>query len=172
MLIPSINVGSPTKLALWQLAPISVAPLASGIARIIRGRGGPQEPDPHQLKMFENRDLPWLQASYATVFAISAGVHVYIMTTVLSAPTLSIFGDFARNAASEYLKRNLAIYAACLTIWYLYGIFEMRVNGYVTTGTAWMAAVVAVASTIAVGPAATYAGVWFWRERTIAGLSK
>ena len=162
----------PGKIALLQLAPIAVGPLAAFIAWRIRSREGPQEPDLHQLRMFENRDLPWLQASYAAVFLVTGVVHVWTMASIFSSPGLSVMSVFWTNVVSDFLKWDLAIYAACLSLWCLHSVVEMRRMGYITTSTTWKAAMAVAASTVAVGPVATYPGLWFWRERTIARLSK
>ena len=172
MFIPAGHTVWQTKIALWQLAPITVGPLAAFIAGRIRSREGPQEPDAHQLKMFENRDLPWLQASYAAVFFTSGVVHVWTMACIFSSSKLNVTSVFWTSVGSAFLKWDLAIYAACLCLWCMQSVFEMRLMGYITTSTTWMAALAVTASTAAVGPSAAYSGLWFWRERTIASLSK
>jgi hypothetical protein len=162
----------PAKIAILRLAPIAVGPLAAFIAGRIRSREGPQEPDPHQLKMFENGDLPWLQASYAAVFLVTGVFHIWTMASILSSSRLSVMSVFWTNVVSDFFKWDLAIYAACLAIWCVQSVFDMRRMGYITSSTTWMAAMAVTASTVAVGPASTYSGLWFWRERTIARLSK
>lgn len=172
MFIPSSAGVWQIKIALWQLAPIIVGPLASSLASMIRGREGPQEPDPHQLKMFGNRDLMWLLASYTVVFIATGAVHAWTLSRIISSPSLTLSGVFWHNVLSTFFKWNLAIYATTLALWCQYSVLQMRQMGYITTSKAWSTAIMTMASTILFGPAATYAGIWFWKERTIAGLSK
>lgn len=145
--------------------------------------------------LYENRDLPHLLTAYAATFTGAAAVHVAVMLYLLlgaGAPHLSLrtvfldlpcwpwsagaatwdAGASGAETASVVFRWDLIIYAATLLVWCLHAVVELRRVGFVRSVDACKAAAAVVASFFLVGPGAMYAGTWYWREKTIAGLSK
>jgi hypothetical protein len=171
-------------IAFWQITPLLVSPLTSLFATVIEFFQ-PEDNDPGQLSELHNNDVPYLVSAYSFAFFLAAAIHVAVLLFIAGSPALSFarifwdlpspFGSLSLDgpeAVFSFLKYDLAIYTAASSVWYLYSVFEMRRQGYVTTTHASTAAVAVVASTFLLGPGATYAGTWWWRESIIATLSQ
>ncbi|KAL8336697.1 hypothetical protein RB601_008271 [Gaeumannomyces tritici] len=197
MLLPASITGAARWqdfITLWQVAPVVVGPItsliASGIRRVRRALSKADEPNP-ELEMYKNKDVPHLLTAYKAAAIGTAAVHVGFLGYVLSSPTPSlpkIFGEMpwpwspagarwevglaAREVAFALFKRDLFGFAAANLVWCLHSVFDMRRLGYVTTAEAARAALAVPASLLLLGPGAMYAGTWYWREKTIAGLSR
>lgn len=185
---------------MWQMAPVVVGQFATLIATGIRGarrasaakKGGAvvEEQGP-ELEMYKNKDVPHLLTAYKAAFFATAALHVGFLAYVVTSPSLSLSTMFldvpwpwspkgarwevglgAREIAFVLFKRDLLGFAAASLVWCLHSVFEMRRLGYVTTAAATRAALAVPASLLLLGPGAMYAGTWFWREKTIAGLSR
>lgn len=146
------------------------------------------------LEVYDNSELNSLKATYAFVFSASALVHVTVVlyswidsgksiTTILasfmgldaSMPNPFSGGWDAVGPAESALtifKFDMLFSAVPLLVFLLYTVWDIRKKGYITTPTAQKVAVAVITGQILVGPAATYAGLWYWRESVIAGLSQ
>lgn len=184
---------------LWQVAPVLAGPLAAIFVSLARschaafgsGKGEEASADPDR-EIYRNRDLPHLLTAYSALGYAAAALHVSALVYALATPAVSLFRAFFdvpcwpwldgaatwevgmgdHDAVAVLFKWDLLGFAAALLVWCLFNVFEMRRVGYVTTPAAWRAAAAVAASLVLVGPGAMYAGTWYWREKTIAGLSK
>lgn len=145
------------------------------------------------LRTYDNVEVDPLKSTYTFVFFTSALVHVtsVLYSWIESGKSLtSVVSSFIgldagiQNLfssswdAAEPAQNSLALFkldmlysAAPLVIFLMYTIWDIRKRGYVTTAAAQKAAVGVVAGSVLVGPAATYAGLWYWRESVLAGLA-
>lgn len=102
------------------------------------------------MKVYLNKDYPPLMALYRIILALSVLGGVFVLVS----PT------------NQHLITANVI-AHCLQ-----STFELRKLGYATTRQAISAALTILLGTKMVGPVAVYAGMWYWRENVIHGLSK
>lgn len=142
--------------------------------------------------LYNKREVDSLKTTYAFVFFASALVHVTtvvyswlatgrsISTTIasllgLDASMPSIFaGRWGTPDPAEgaliFFKFDMLFSAAPLLIFLLYTVWDIRKWGYISTSDAQKVAVAVLGGQVLVGPAATYAGLWYWRESVIADL--
>lgn len=190
----------------WQFAPLIPAPLAAGMAHILRRYRSLTTPaksvdedeqsrSSAHLDLYRNKDLPHLLRAYGTMFALTAALHVAVLAHIASSwsgpAPLSLAKTFFDvplpwgpegsawhlgkppiEALFVLLKWDMLSMAATLLAWCLWTVLEVRRMGYVTTGQACRVALAVPAALALVGPGAMYAGTWYWREKTIAGVSK
>lgn len=167
-------------IAIWQPFPISVAILTSVIAAAIQTLEGRRW---SVSDGYQQKDLAPLQAGYALTFFMTAIVHICSISYIWATPSLSatrIFWNIAASSGSAdprtvlnwFWQNDMILYFASITAWTLYSVYDMRRLGYATTRQAISAALTAIAGQLLVGPGATYAGVWYWRETVIASQVK
>lgn len=145
------------------------------------------------MDWYNKRDVNALKTIYAFVFASSALVHVSVVLhawmntskSVLSvfaylfgldssmpSPFVSDWGiDDPAEIALILFKNDMLFSSLPLLIFLLYTVWAIRSNGYITTQTAQKVAVAVLVGQVVVGPPATYAGLWYWRETVLADLS-
>lgn len=166
-------------IAFWQPLPVYVALLTWGFSRLIGMAEGSNKTATALLEqeLFEQKDLVPLYAGYTSVFAVSAVSHGYALLyssrnsvslweTFLNLPAVRDVGLTGDIAA--FFKYDMVLAVAAMLVWGLYSVFELRRLGYVTTAQAVRAGLAVVAGQAVVGPGATYAGLWAWRENAIA----
>lgn len=78
--------------------------------------------------------------------------------------------DWVQAPLSFVRFELLALYTAATTAMGLYTVWDLRRRGYTTGREARRAAVRFVAGHVVVGPGASYAALWRWREGVLAGL--
>lgn len=165
--------------AFWKPFPVYVALLTWSLSHIIE-MVAPTESLP-DLKTPE--DLGHLMAGYVAFAAITAITHLSsLVYGYLADPValwLALFdvpspreGDAGGVVFLALLKWHMILCFAAVLVWLLYSVFDLRRLGYITTRTAAYAASAAVVGQVLVGPAATYAGLWAWREKLISELCK
>ncbi|KAI8622900.1 FAD binding domain protein [Xylariaceae sp. FL1651] len=137
------------------------------------------------LERYKNPDAPMLQAVYYYAFAVQSTVHISILVkTILEAYTsmstlgmdqadLSYGNWDALNFlwANEIFKNDFSLAFSVMLIYQLYAIWNLRQQGYVKTNTAISAVTGILAGQILIGPGATWALLWSWRESVLCGLS-
>ncbi|GKT61946.1 FAD binding domain-containing protein [Colletotrichum tofieldiae] len=134
-----------------------------------------------EWELFENKDLPYLQAGYAFTFFACAITHICTLVYAYSSPTVSlyhsIFGQMTLaplgfgDDVIRFWKWDMFLYLMTVVFWCFYSIKELRRLGYVSFQEFVIAGVTSLAAIFIVGPAATYTGLWYWREGVIAGMS-
>lgn len=146
----------------------------------------PNLPIEHSLERYKNPDLPILQAAYSFLFWLQAAAHISTLTYTHNHPDLTIselfFGlrdPFAADwaitdpvaAMMAFLQYDMVVSATALIIYELFSVWKLRQMGYVTTGRAALAALGVAAGQLTVGPGATWAALWSWRESVLANVA-
>lgn len=132
---------------------------------------------------------PILKEAYWSVFSIQA-VGQILAAASLASQSWSLWGNLSKMAlnqpnalakAQAVLKwvlepmsftcfEMLSLYAAATATFGLYTVWDLRRRGYTTSRQAKRVAVGYLAGNILVGPGASYAGLWMWRECVMASL--
>ncbi|GKT53993.1 FAD binding domain-containing protein [Colletotrichum tofieldiae] len=167
-------------IAFWQLSPVYVSILTWGFSGFLRY----VSPTNKSLdwEIFENKDIFSLQIGYAVCFFITAVLHICVLIYAYFSPPVSLFTAFfdlpnvaamsLGNDIGGFWKYDMILCFGAVAIWCLFSVYELRRLGYVTMRTAIVAAVSTLLGHILVGPGATYAALWAWREDVIAQLIK
>lgn len=175
---------------LWQFAPplvnVLTALFSAGLRRLRQRRSPPDEHE-KDFERYKKRDVPVLQRAYMYAFAVQSTVHIATMAYAWSHPDISIaktvFGlpnPFKAKWNLPGLSQQLATFfrydavtaLAAYVGGNLYSVWELRRLGYIKTRSALKAALAVVAGQVLVGPGATWAALWSWREGVIADLSQ
>lgn len=162
-------------IAFWQPSPLYVPLLAWVGSKAVQALSPTK---PFDLEIFENRDLPYLQSGYAFCFFATAITHICTFLYAGLSPSVSIsqaffsLPEFDSIDLTGFFKYDMLLCFSSVAIWLLYSLFELRRFGYIKTSTAFKALGLTLASGVLVGPGATYAGVWAWRESIIASYGK
>lgn len=162
-------------IAFWQPSPVYVSLLAWAGSKTMQAL---RPTKPLDLEIFENRDLSHLQSGYAFCFFTTAITHICIFLYASLSPSVSIsqsfFGlqGFEAIDISGFWKYDMVLCFSSVAVWLLYSVFELRRIGYITTTAAFKALGLILISGVLMGPGATYAGVWAWRESVIASFGK
>lgn len=121
-----------------------------------------------------------LRGAYGVAFWAALLVHVAVVAFVAltDLPTVNFWNVFAgvpsplvawsagtrEEGLFLFVKYDFAFAAGAILLWGLYSVWEVRRAGFTTTREAVAAAVAVVVGQVLVGPGATYAGLWWWRE--------
>ncbi|KAJ0116051.1 hypothetical protein J7T55_004996 [Diaporthe amygdali] len=151
-----------------------------------------QQPENYDLPMeeslerYKNPDLPILQTAYSVLFWLQAIAHISTAIYTYFHPDLTIkelfFGlkdPFAADwgltdpvdAMMAFLQYDMAVSCAALLAYELFSILKLRQMGYVTTPHAALAVLGVAAGQLTVGPGATWAALWSWREDVLANVA-
>ncbi|KZL67421.1 fad binding domain-containing protein [Colletotrichum incanum] len=174
------NVVQQNAIAFWQPSPVYVSVLTwsfSGILRYVSSTTKSLD-----WEIFENKDLFSLKIGYAICFFTTATLHICVLVYAHFSPSVSFFTAFLDlpnvatmslgNDLAGFWKYDMLLCFGAVAIWCLYSVYELRRLGYVTTQTAIVVAVLNLLGHILVGPGATYAALWAWREDVVAQLVK
>lgn len=162
-------------IAFWQPSPLYVSLLAWVGSKAVSALGATK---PFDSEIFENKDLPYLQAGYAFCFFATAITHICTLLYAGVTPSVTIsqalfnLPAFDAIDISGFWKWDMVLCFSSVMVWLLYSVFELRRSGYIKTSTVFKAVGLTLASGVLVGPGATYAGVWAWRESVIASYGK
>ncbi|POS69780.1 FAD binding domain-containing protein [Diaporthe helianthi] len=163
-------------IAFWQPSPLYVSLLVWAGSKALGALGASNKP--FDLEIFENKDLPYLQSGYAFCFFATAVTHICVFVYAGLNRSVSIsqsffsLPSFGGDDMSGFWKYDMLLCFGSVAVWLLYSIFELRRLGYITTSKAFKAAASTIASEILVGPGATYAAIWAWRESVIASYTR
>jgi hypothetical protein len=145
----------------------------------------PNDSDKHP-EWYDTSDVPILKTTYGVVAAFQATVHLTSIAYALTHPDLTLSAVFFNlpapfGAASwnlslaetvfAVLRYDMVLAHTTSALYNLYSIWELRGQGYIATARALRAAALAVLGQVAVGPGATWALLWSWREDVITGVS-
>ncbi|KAG7423091.1 FAD-dependent monooxygenase atmM [Fusarium oxysporum f. sp. raphani] len=191
-LIPTIMALTPTPrvqawenwCALWQLSPLLFNLLVGGISAGIKKWKGEEKRDGERdMSRYEAKDVSALQSVYTFAFAVQATAHIASLAYGWNHPDVSLsktFLDFPNIFKADWSLPSLSAKVATMlkfdmafaVVGYLgsqlYSIWDLRRLGYVKTDEAIKAGVATLAGQWLVGSGATWAGLWYWRERKIA----
>lgn len=160
-------------IALWQPAPVWISGLTTvfsvtaGIATRIIGC----KKNSHEDTI---SDLPHLRALYQTTGVMAACVHLSLITASLFSAGLSLnrlfiptdsFAPVATLAEGVlvFFQNDLLLVAASCFLWCLVSIWDLNRSGLSDVDLR-VAFCGLLAGYVVIGPGATTAMVWFWRE--------
>ncbi|KAF4334853.1 FAD binding domain protein [Fusarium beomiforme] len=185
MLAPTPDVQGWRKWALlWQVTPPLFNVLLTGIATGLRKWKG-EEKQENIKDRYEAKDLNALQSVYTFAFAVQATAHITSLAYGWGNPDVSLFDTFLslpNMFETDWSLPSLGAKLAALcrydlvfaTVGYLgsqlYSIWDLRRVGFVRTDEAVKAGLLTLAGQWIVGPGATWAGLWYWRETKIASV--
>ncbi|WYZ44688.1 hypothetical protein EsH8_VIII_000004 [Colletotrichum jinshuiense] len=166
-------------IAFWQPSPVYVSVLTWVLSGALGYISRTKSLD---WEIFENRDLASLRIGYALCFFAAATLHAAALAYSRLSPSVSLFKAFLDlptvasmslgNDLAGFWKYDMLLCFAAVAVWCLYSVYELRRLGYVTTRAAIGAAALTLTGHVLVGPGATYAALWAWREEVIARLVK
>ena len=122
--------------------------------------------------------MPILKTTYLSAFILQAVAHIALLVYArdeLSALYQSVFRSYWDSNhksinLTKFFPADLAIAFTTWLIGNIYSIWDLRCFGYIKTRDGVICALSVVAGQILVGPGASWAGLWHWREGVIAGL--
>lgn len=158
-------------IAIWQPSPLYVSLLVWVGSKAMCAL---ETAKPLDFEIFDNKDLSYLQSGYAFCFFATAITHICILLYASLSSSVSISQSLFSLSGldtidiSGFWKYDMVLCFSSVAVWLLYSVFELRRFGYITTSTALKAVGSTIVSGLLVGPGATYAGVWAWRESVIA----
>lgn len=126
------------------------------------------------LTQYQTRDMNYLRAVYVCAFGVGAAAHVASGAPFcLSQAVLKAFRATVENPSAILTSLRPLLSGEGLTyaVWVLqnlYAVWDLRRLGYVRTLSALKAAVGVALSQVLVGPGATWAAVWCWRDEVFA----
>ncbi|XXH02442.1 hypothetical protein Hte_008817 [Hypoxylon texense] len=189
MLTPTVNAKSwQDWTALWQFSPILFTAFTALFASAIKqwkrlvSPGVKQSP----FDLYKDEDVPVLKSVYYYAFAIQAAAHISTLAYAYSHPAIS-FADLFWNLPSPFelqwslptiasqvavfFKYDLAMAFTSIAVHSLYTIWTLRKCGFIKARQAVAPVLACILGQVLVGPGATMAGLWSWRESVIADLS-
>lgn len=146
----------------------------------------PNLPIEESLERYKNPDVPILQAAYSVLFWLQAAAHISTLVYTYAHPDLTVSqlflglqDPFSKDwgladpvaAMMAFLQYDMAVSAAALIAYELFSVWKLRQMGYVTTRCAALAALGVAAGQLTVGPGATWAALWSWRENVLANVA-
>ena len=169
-------------IALWQPSPVYVVILTEILSRVLKwtDRSTPVKADSH-VESNCNRDILYMRIVYAAVGGISACFHLALILCWISSGTEFITRAFipfdslaqASNLADGvfiFFQNDFLLVAAATMLWCLASAWDLYRVGI--SDVSWQFALVGlVFGCLMVGPGATAAAVWYWREEVLSRTS-
>lgn len=181
-------------------SPLTVPVLTYGLVAVkrwSRARANPRAPAglrkaPHEVDesyaVGGKLNTSVLREAYSDLFFVQAAGHVVAVAS-LAAQAWTLWGKLAEMApgATALTKARavlgwllepmgftrfqlLSLSAAATATLGLYTVWDLRRRGYTTSREAKRAAAGFVVGNVLVGPGASYAGLWMWREGVLGAL--
>jgi len=163
-------------IALWQPCPFFVNVILWALSTVNASLDASTEESKPSLG-----DVEYLGSTYTVVFVVSALTHMgTVLVCLMSSDPHHSFGNvfLPRSSDAPSLTAALGgifqvdfwiIFAASLA-WACLAVWDLKRLGKTDISLGKVAALMA-AGTVAVGPAATVTGVWYWREHAMAKRS-
>ncbi|KAI1323102.1 FAD/NAD(P)-binding domain-containing protein [Xylariaceae sp. FL0255] len=176
------------------LFPITTTAVAF-FQKIQRRRAGKVQSERHE-EWYSTEDVPYLKLVYDFALVIQAAFHLAVVAYIfLSASPPVSFQSLYANSTSIFSLSNggwdwdmmlsrsgvdkdtavmgfgLLVLVIAVTCQNLHAIWQLRKIGYITTWTGLKVAAAALLGQVVVGPGATWARLWRWREDVFVGLS-
>ncbi|KAJ5356786.1 Monooxygenase FAD-binding [Penicillium concentricum] len=170
-------------IALWQPSPIYVVILTQIFSRVIKSIGSrtSAKTDNTAAEGKANRDIPHLQTLYAVAGGVSACFHVALLLTWAASGTNFITKAFIPSDAFAqvatladgvfvFFQNDFLLVAAATLLWCLASVWDLYRLG--VSNVSWQVALAGlILGSLAIGPGATAAAVWYWREEVMSRTS-
>ncbi|KOS47250.1 hypothetical protein ACN38_g1738 [Penicillium nordicum] len=167
-------------IALWQPAPVYVVILTQIFSHFIKSIGSstPAKTDSAAVESKSNRDIPHLQTLYAVVGGVSACFHVALLLSWAALGTNFVTRAFIPSAAFAqvatiadgvfiFFQNDFLLVAAATLLWCLASVWDLYRLG--VSNVSWQVALASlILGSVAIGPGATVAAVWYWREEVMS----
>ncbi|KAJ5841870.1 hypothetical protein N7534_011700 [Penicillium rubens] len=169
-------------IVLWQPAPVYVVILTQIFSRIITliGSDTPAKADSAAESNY-NRDIPHLQTLYAVAGCVSACFHVAMLLSWAALGTDFITKAFIPSDAFAqvstladgvfvFFQNDFLLVAAATLLWCLASVWDLYRLG--VCNVSWQMALTGlITGSVVIGPGATVAAVWYWREEVMSRTS-
>lgn len=183
--------------ALVKTAPISCALLSQNLADVVNwvhglvcslkgtetARPAGEETlanifDDEDVALYEQQDIGPLKFVYASSLVTAAASSLAAIAYIKLAPGSDgaqfgsqVFAGLLPLGPRELMYSN-AIYTLASLTSSLYTVWDLRARGFVKNTKAVAAGLASVCATFFFGPAVSFSAICYWREATMAGLSK
>lgn len=189
MLTPTVNTKSwQDWTALWQFSPIMFTTFTALFAWAIKQWKRLTSPGMKEspFDSYKDADVPILKSVYYYAFALQAAAHVSTLAYAYFHPAISFANLFwnlpspfehqwslptMASQVAVFFKYDLAIAFTSIAVHSLYTIWTLRKCGFIKTHQVVAPVLACILGQVLVGPGATMAGLWSWRESVIANLS-
>jgi hypothetical protein len=169
-------------IALWQPAPVYVVILTQIFSRTIKwiGSNTPAKAD-SAAESESNRDIPHLQTLYAVAGCVSACFHAALLLSWAALGTNFITRAFVPSDAFVqvstladgvfvFFQNDFLLVAAATLLWCLASVWDLYRLG--ASNVSWQIALAGlILGSAVIGPGATVAAVWYWREEVMSRTS-
>ncbi|KAJ5295636.1 hypothetical protein N7508_010457 [Penicillium antarcticum] len=160
-------------IALWQPVPVYVVLLTEVFSRIIKCVEKSKSIRPSTDSKL-NLDLPSLQMLYAVTGCIAACFHLALLASwYVSSSEFLIRAFIPMDSFVEvstladgifvFFQNDFLLVAAASLLWCWSSVWDLYRMG-ILNFSMWVALVALIIGSVAVGPGATVAAVWYWRE--------
>ncbi|KUL90235.1 hypothetical protein ZTR_02097 [Talaromyces verruculosus] len=132
------------------------------------------------FECYKAQDVPALKSGYLFAFVLQTVAHMTLLVYVhnklsitLSQAVFQSFWNSNRKGMGQttiLLSGEVEITFVTWFISNIYSIWDLRRFGYIKNRDGLVCASCVVAGQFLVGPGATWAGLWYWREEVIVGL--
>ncbi|CAG9989123.1 unnamed protein product [Clonostachys byssicola] len=131
------------------------------------------------VERYQNNDVHFLQFAYKFVMVVQAVLHIANISQSrqmlnISTKQGTIYGrsSVLRQLPSARILDTEFEFMILATITYgVFSIWDLRAKGFISTQSAIKAMLLLLLGQIAIGPGATWAALWNWREVQISSLS-
>ncbi|KAJ5782517.1 hypothetical protein N7457_004291 [Penicillium paradoxum] len=167
-------------IALWQPAPIYVVILTHIFSRGIKFvcSSTPTKTCTTTRSSKLNRDIPHLRTLYAMASCISVCFHLGLLLSGVALGTDFIakafipFDSFAQatslaDGVAVFFQNDFLLAATATLIWSIASVWDLQRIG-ISNVSLWVALPGLILGFLAIGPGATTAAVWYWREEVLS----
>lgn len=192
LLVPLSSSMEKLSTTMWHVSPILFIFLAKVTALLLEqlrqrpsSTHGAVQADT-LVASYQNQDVRRLKLAYQVAFWSQSLSHLAVhVRTGISPMTTSGLGlhqlsDVLTRGSSSIAKAQqtsallgpeMAVATLVFLCSNLYSVWDLRRVGYIKTNTAVWAAASILVGWLAVGPGATWAALWYWREDIISSLA-
>ncbi|KAK6224096.1 hypothetical protein LQW54_000243 [Pestalotiopsis sp. IQ-011] len=179
-------------LTLWRLAPPLFSALtwvfSKGIRSLQRRREsrsdtkeGKPTPEPEPFERYTLTDMPILQRVYKYAIVVQGATHIatllqsccsadFTLATIFPVSTASLSG--LGSQAATFMALDQVFTTVAVAASNLYAVWDLRRLGYIKTQEACKAGAGVILGNVLVGSGATWAGLWYWREKVLSNLGR
>ncbi|QGA18409.1 hypothetical protein EYB26_006094 [Talaromyces marneffei] len=166
----------------YKFAPVFVGGLAfffAYLGQIWNSRyQTPKDQEQSEFECYKAQDVPTLKSAYLFAFFLQAMVHITLLAFAYNELRTVAFQSYWNSnhktihQAIDLFWSDPEIAFATWLISNIYSIWDLRCFGYIKTRDCIIGALNVVAGQLLVGPGATWAALWYWREGVIVDLQR